>query len=225
MILQHANNSFHLKVFWPHLSTKTLLVCKLEFVWFFFFQTSWYSNFRIFVPSCHHDCNCVPVALHWKNQAKAILATSICCFVLTTSQRLTEFQFRKDPFWFSLFDAWLREKRNCLTYCTCSNFFYIYAFLFMSIYAMHRLHFLVNSFFLQGKQAKISTIHCKKKKYIAVCLTCIVWFVCIHLCTKFWFRKLNLALAVLQVLLAKIPCVINIFELGVLCNVYFYLQC
>lgn len=48
-------------------------------------------------------------------KAKAILPTSIYRFA---SQRLTEFQCRRDTFWFPVMLVWI-----CLTYCTCSKIF------------------------------------------------------------------------------------------------------
>lgn len=202
MILMHENHSFHRKVLWQYLSTKSLLVCKLQL---FCFQTFWCSCFRIFGPFWHRDSDHMPVSLpvskKKKNkQAKAILPTSIYRFA---SQRLTEFQCRRDTFWFPVMLVWI-----CLAYCTCSKIF-----LYLCIH------------FFKVNEQRCQQFTGKKKKYIAVHFTCVVWFVCIHFWTKSWFRKLNLVLAVLQVLLAKISHVTKTFELGVSCNVPFYLQC
>lgn len=123
MILQHANNSFYLKVLWPQIPTKPLLVWKLQF---FCFQALWHSWFRIFVPFWHHDSNYVPVSLstYRKNPKQNLFwpQNLLLCFNCA-SQRLAEFQFWKD----SLIscNAWMNEKRNCLTYCTCNKPLYI----------------------------------------------------------------------------------------------------
>lgn len=220
MILQHANNSFHLKVLWPHISTKILLVCKLQF---FCFQTFWHSCFRIFVPFWHHDSNYMPVSLSaFKKTSKSYSGYKylLLCFDCA-SQRLTEFQFRKDPFWFPVMLDW-RKGEIASPIAHIAKSFYIYAFMFMSINTLHRLHFLVNVFFFEVNGQRYQQFTAKDD--VCCCVSRVVWFVCIHLCTKSWFGRLDLALAGLQVLLAKISCVIKTFELRVLCNISFYLQ-
>lgn len=52
-----------------------------------------------------------------------------------------------------MFDCMKREIVSTIVHCSnqdthVAKSFYIYAFMFMSICTMHRLHFLVNSFFV-----------------------------------------------------------------------------
>lgn len=66
------------------------------------YSSLWHSCFRIFITFRHHDSKYVPISLSANNKTSKIYAGHkylLLCFNCA-SQRLTEFQFRKDSFGF-----------------------------------------------------------------------------------------------------------------------------